>query len=62
MNLKKYSRIAIAIVAILWLVAGAGCAPQARYFNVDVKNCEYVDLPFDGKKVAVFSIASQSRS
>ena len=46
-------------LALLMLV---GCAPSARYFNVDVKNCEYVDLPLDGKKVAVFSIASQNKS
>ena len=60
MNLKKYSRIAIAIVAILWLVAGAGCAPQARYFNVDVRSDGHVEIPLEGKSMAVFAIVTQN--
>jgi hypothetical protein len=43
------------------MLAMAGCLPQARYFNVDVRSEEFVEIPIEGNSVAVFSIVSQNR-
>ena len=58
-NMLKLMREVCFLFVLMMLV---GCAPSARYFNVDVKNGEYVELPLDGKKVAVFSITTQSKA
>ena len=58
-NMLKLMREVCFLFVLMMLV---GCAPSARYFNVDVKNGEYVDLPLEGKKVAVFSITTQSKA
>ena len=45
----------------MFMLAMAGCLPQARYFNVDVRSEEFVEIPIEGNSVAVFSIVSQNR-
>ena len=62
MDLKRHNRIAIAIVAVLWLLTSTGCAPQARYFNVDVRSKGDVEIPIEGRKAAVFSITTQNKA
>lgn len=62
MSLKKINGISLAFIAIMWLVTGAGCAPQARYFNVDMREPSYIGLPLENRPVAVFSISPQSKS
>lgn len=40
----------------------AGCAPQARYFNVDVRSDNHVEIPLEGKRVAVFALVAQNNA
>ena len=47
-------------VAALMMAVMAGCLPQARYFNVDVRCEDFVEIPIEGNSVAVFSIVSQN--
>lgn len=39
-----------------------GCAPQAQFFNVDVRSNAKTDLPLSNKTLAVFSISSQNNA
>ena len=48
-------------VAALLMAVMVGCLPQARYFNVDVRGEDFVEIPVEGNSVAVFSIVSQNR-
>lgn len=58
-NSSIWSSIVLCIVAVANLT---GCAPQARYFNVDVRESGYIELPIENRTVAVFSISSQSKT
>ena len=48
MRFLLYLILALAIVA---------CAPQAAYFQVEVKDMQGADLNFENKQLAVFSVA-----
>ena len=49
------------MVAALLMSVMAGCLPQARYFNVDVRGENFVEIPIEGNSVAVFSIVGQNK-
>ena len=53
-------RFSILAVAALLMAVMAGCLPQARYFNVDVRGEDFVEIPIEGNSVAVFSIVAQN--
>ena len=42
------------LIVALFLFSLASCAPQARYFNVDVRSKGDVEIPIEGRKAAVF--------
>ncbi|MEF9986890.1 MAG: DUF6340 family protein [Bacteroidales bacterium] len=51
----KNTTIIITIILLL-----SGCAPQAQFFNVDVKRQDVQDVQFNGGKAAVFSITNST--
>ena len=54
-------RVGALCVAALLMTVMVGCLPQARYFNVDVKGEDFVEIPIEGNSVAVFSIVAQNK-
>lgn len=54
---KLSKKIGIFITSVTFL---AGCAPQALFFNVDVKNQEGRDLKIDDGTVAIFSLTNSN--